>query len=107
MHGRDSLIERVLGKVAGAVGAAAHVMEEDGEVKRDAEAGRVPRFQRAKCMLVRRLVCLKCKLRRALALLPACELCEVPVVVALPVDKYRAREIRLGWNGWNDTYILW
>ena len=63
MHGGDGLVERVLREVARAVGTAAHVMEEDGEVKRDAEAGWVPRRQRAKRMLVRCLVRLECEKR--------------------------------------------
>ena len=86
MHGSDGLVERVLRKVARAIGATAHVMEEDGEVERDAEPGRMPRRQGAKRMLIRRLVRLERKQRRALALLPARELCEVPVVVALPAS---------------------
>ncbi len=93
MHAGDGLVERVLREVARAVGAAAHVMEEDREVERDAEAGRVPRRQRAKRMLVRRLVRLEREQRRALTLLPPCELCEVPVVVALPV-KNAVRRVR-------------
>lgn len=106
IHGSDGLVERMLGKVARAVGAAAYVVEEDGEVERDSEACRVPRRERSKSMFIRGLIRLERELCRALALLPACELCKVPVVVALPV---RARGktglFKMEWNGC--TCILW
>jgi hypothetical protein len=89
MHGSDGLVKRMLRKVARTVGATAHVMEEDGEVERDAKACGVPRRERAKRMLIRSLICLEREQRRTFALLPACELCEVSVVVTLPVREVR------------------
>jgi hypothetical protein len=85
MHSSDGLVKRMFRKVARTVGATAYVMEKDGEVERDTEACGVPRRERSKRMFIRGLICLKREQRRTLALLPACELCEVSVVIALPV----------------------
>jgi len=101
VHGGDGLVERMLGEMARAVGAPADVVEVDGKVEGDAEARRVPRRERAKRVLVRRLVRLERELRGALALLTPREFREIPVVVALPVPRPRARS-RSGRNGWRE-----
>jgi hypothetical protein len=52
VHSANGLIECMLREMARTVGTSADVMEVDREVKRNAEACRVPRRQRAERVLI-------------------------------------------------------
>merc|ERR1719465_59637 len=80
---RDRVVERLLREMARAVGRREHLVVEDREVEREAEADRVRRRQVGvrdrRCVLVR----LERGTRRLLARVRLLELGEVAVVVAL------------------------
>lgn len=82
----DSVVERLLGKVASAVRAVQDLVVEDGEVERKTKADGVRRGELSDSNVRSSLVSLERLVGRVLALVTSGELSEVSVVVTLPVN---------------------